>query len=393
MKKRPEAIICFGDHWSNSSMGSPGNIMIEFNKLGIRILWINPIPKTNLTLSKTHGNKKVFLQRIINKLKRQSKYFIKYNPSFIILTPVYWPIVESFTGLALNPLLYRIQIWFFLKFLRMKSYAVCNFTSNNVLKYINLKKSHTFFHIAADMHSDLRIANLKQKERLITNEALLFDKAEKIFPASEQISNRILERFGHLNKISILPHGVDVQHFINVKEINPRMHNLKRPIIGYFGSLSFANNIAVLKEIAIQGFSLVLIGEIAGDYSTLMKYQNVHFLGPIAYCDLPGYAAAFDVCIMAWLPSAWITNSNPKKTLEYMALGKPIISISIPYLKDHFNRFIYFADTPREFVNQIKTALEEDSPEKIAERKFEASKHDWKERIKQIIKELKWLDN
>lgn len=388
----PDWIICFGDHWGECTRGSAGNIMLEFNKRGKKILWINPIPKLNLSLNKTQGNKIILIKRIINKIKFQNNYFKKYGKEFFVLSPIYWPIVESRLGQFVNPKLYKLQIFLFKTLLNIRNYAVCNFTSNNVLKYITMTENTTFFHIAADMHSDLRIANEKQKSVLIKNEEILFNRAEKIFPASEEISKRIIEKFGHRDKIVILPHGVDVNHFLYTKEIHPTMLKFKRPIIGYFGALTFANDQDILKEIARNDFSLVLIGAVNGDYSELMKFENVHFMGPRSYKELPKYASAFDVCIMAWKPAAWINNCNPKKTLEYMALGKPIISMTISQIKNQFNEFIYFADDPKTFVNSIKLALSEDSQKRIEERKDEARKNDWAVTVQRIYDALGWVD-
>ena len=391
LDKNPTWIICFGDHWGKYTMGSPGNIMLEFNRANKKIFWVNPIPKTNLTLKKTHGNKKVFLKRIWNKLKNGLKIINMHNKTFFILTPLYLPIVESRFGLFINPILYRFQIIFFKLIFNIKNYAVCNFTSNQSYKFVNIKRSKSFFHIAADMHSDLRIATEKQRKEILNNESEIFNLAEKIFPASEKIKEKIIQRHGHNNKVVVVPHGVDTKHFINVKASAPIMNNFKKPIIGYFGSLTFANDIEIFESIAKTGYTFLLIGEESGDYSRLKKYQNVHFLGPIPYTKLPRYANAFDVCIMAWKPSEWISNCNPKKTLEYLALGKPIVSITIPHLKEQFDELIYFADNPSEFVTAINKSLKEDNMVKRKERVNTALKNDWSSVVKKISKELDWV--
>lgn len=389
--KNPDWIICFGDHWGKYTMGSPGNIMYEFHRRGKKILWINPIPKTNLTLSKVHGKKGVLIKRIISKLITHIKFFNRHKKRFYILTPIYFPFVESNTGQKFNKVLYKVQIGIVMFLLQVKNYAICNFTSNKIFEFVNLSKSISFFHIAADMHSDLRIANDKQKLELIYNEARLFDLAEKIFPASEQIGAKILSRHGYENKIRLLPHGVESKHFLSPARSDSKLKTFRKPIIGYFGSLTFANDIDIYKAIAAAGFTFVMIGEITADYDELKKYPNVHFFGPVPYSELPYHASYFDVCIMAWKKSEWILNCNPKKTLEYMALGKPIVSITIPYLKDHFGELIYFADEPSDFVKKIHLALKEDSELLRNRRKEIAKSHDWSEVVQTLYNELNWI--
>ena len=387
-KTLPQWIVVFGDHWGPCNMGSPGNITLEFNNVGFKILWINPIPKTNLTLSKTHGNKQVFVKRIINKIKVHARIFSRVNNSFFVLTPIYWPSVEGRHAIIINSLLYKLQIKLVMFFLRIKSYSICNYTSNNIIKYLNIGK-HSFFHIAADMHSDLRTANNSQRELILANERTIFRQAEKIFAASENIKNRVIELHGFSEKLVVLPHGVDYKHFADMPEVR-HLSGLPRPIVGYFGSLTFTNDLDIFEEIAKSGYTFVLIGQVLGDYSRLRKYANVYFIGPKPYKDLPSYAFDFDVCVMAWKPSSWIQNSNPKKTLEYLALGKPVVSIKIPQIELQFGDLIYFADDPQQFVNQIERALKEDSNELRMKRMQTAAKNDWSKTVKIIIESLGW---
>ncbi len=392
MKNKINWIICFGDHWSSHNMGSPGNIMLELYNRDKKILWINPIPKTNLTLQKANGSKKVFLERIISKIASSAKTIKKYKKSFWIITPIYLPFVDNKYISKINELSYRITIRMLFIILHISDFVIYNFTSNSIYSFINIGKSEGFYHIAADMHSDLRTATEKQRNVLIKNEREIFSRADLIFPASSRIANRIIEIHGFRKKIHLLPHGVDFKHFSENISPTKDFSKYKKPIIGYFGSLTFANNIDIYEAIAKTGYTFILIGKVSGDYSRIKKYPNVHFLGPINYQELPNYACHFDVCIMAWKQADWIRNCNPKKTLEYLALGKPVVSITIPHLKEQFENFIYFADTPIDFVDKINQALAEDSQQKIQERIDEAKKHDWSKVVDNLEKVIRFRE-
>lgn len=384
MKNKVNWIICFGDHWSSHNMGSPGNIMLELYNRNKKILWINPIPKTNLTLKKTNGSKKVFLERIFIKIASSAKIVYRYKKSFWILTPFYLPFVNNKYICKINELSYRVTIKLLFTILHISNYVIYNFTSNPIYNFINIGNSNGFYHIAADMHSDLRTATKRQRNVLIKNESEIFNRADFIFPASSRIANRIIEIHGFKEKIHLLPHGVDFKHFTENLKANKRLLSYKKPIIGYFGSLTFANDLDIYEAIAKKGYTFILIGKVVGDYSRLKKYPNVNFLGPVDYKELPNYACCFDVCIMAWKQADWIKNCNPKKTLEYLALGKPVVSITIPHLKEQFEDLIYFADTPIDFVDKINQALAENTTEKIQERIDEAAKHDWSKVVDKI---------
>jgi len=85
---------------------------------------------------------------------------------------------------------------------------------------------------------------------------------------------------------------------------------------------------------------LVIIGPVVKiDPAILPHRQNIHYLGPKTYKDLPAYIAGWD----ALLPFARNSSTrfiSPTKTPEYLAAGKPVVSTSIcdvvrPYAVGH----------------------------------------------------------
>ena len=104
-------------------------------------------------------------------------------------------------------------------------------------------------------------------------------------------------------KVRVLHHGVDFPHFsaeLEPPDIMKQIKALGRPIAGYFGSLSDANDKEVFLSLAQHGFSIVIIGKVLGDYSALQALENIHMLGPIPYSLLPRYAQAFDIGLLNW---------------------------------------------------------------------------------------------
>jgi len=160
------------------------------------------------------------------------------------------------------------------------------------------------------------------------------------------------------------------------------------PVAGYFGTLSDANDKDVFKILADNGFSVVIIGKVLGDYTMLEGNDNIHFIGPLAFKDLPSFAKAFDVCLLNWIMADWIKNSFPVKTLEYLAMGKPVISCRIPVVEDMFGELVYFAETPEEFLEQAQKAMNENTILLEKRRTEVAANHTWKSKynyIREII--------
>ena len=88
---------------------------------------------------------------------------------------------------------------------------------------------------------------------------------------------------------------------------------------------------------------------------------------------------------MAWKPAEWINNSNPSKTLEYFAMGKPIVSNTIPELKNRFSDFMYFADSPEDFVKMTGKAFSENNDNLIKNRIDIARKEDWESKYNYVL--------
>ncbi len=93
---------------------------------------------------------------------------------------------------------------------------------------------------------------------------------------------------------------------------------------------------------------------------------NVHFLGSVKYQLLPPYLANCDVYLMPWKVNDLTRHINPTKTLEYMAAGRPVVSISLPDLENLFADSVCLATTPEEFVQECEAALSGERWDKVA---------------------------
>ena len=159
-------------------------------------------------------------------------------------------------------------------------------------------------------------------------------KADFIFAASETIQEKI-QLIAPNKEIELLLHGVDFEHFSVPVPLSTEISQIRSkglPVAGYFGSLSDANDKEVFLALANNGFSVVIIGQILGDYSELKEHPNIYFIGPVKYNLLPSWAQGFDVALLNWRMHDWIENCFPVKTLEYLACGLPIVSCKIPSL-------------------------------------------------------------
>ncbi|CEG25511.1 glycosyltransferase [Bacillus sp. B-jedd] len=195
-------------------------------------------------------------------------------------------------------------------------------------------------------------------------------------------------------RCALVTNGVDFDHFCikATGEAHQELLNIpkgKEPVIGYFGALADWFDYELMEKLAAtkRTWQIVLIGL---DYdgsikkSRLLRYVNVHYLGPLPYEQLPSYAAMFDVSVIPFKINEVTTATSPIKLFEYLAVGKPIVTTAIPECLKYNIAFI--ARDHGHFIKSVEQALafKDDEVHKSLLRE-EARKHTWDKKAKSIL--------
>jgi glycosyltransferase involved in cell wall biosynthesis len=128
----------------------------------------------------------------------------------------------------------------------------------------------------------------------------------------------------------------------------------------------------------------LFVGLIHADVSRLRRYPNVIFAGPKPYEMLPRWAAAFDVAIYAHQVNRQTKHSNPLKLREYLATGKPVVSVVTPETAT-FAEVVYLADNPEAYLAAIERALREETPDLRRKRMAAVTGVSWDARFEETI--------
>ena len=98
---------------------------------------------------------------------------------------------------------------------------------------------------------------------------------------------------------------------------------------------------------------------------------------------LPQYLKAFDVCIIPYASDdPFNISCSPLKLYEYMATGKPIVSISLPSVLE-YSKVVFIGRNYNEFEKSIRLALEENG--QLGKERIELAKgNSWNDRAGQI---------
>jgi glycosyltransferase involved in cell wall biosynthesis len=196
------------------------------------------------------------------------------------------------------------------------------------------------------------------------------------------------------DKAYLIPNGVDYDAWQDIVQAHPDdpadLRHIPHPQAGFVGNIT-ENRIdfPLLAELARRrpDISLVLVGpgeleQVRTRYFAALP--NVHLLGAKSYTQLPLYIRGFDVCLIPYTLNTFNQGTNPIKLYEYFALGKPVISTSVPSMLK-YQPSLCIADTVQEFEQAFNDVLSSGSTDTLAEqRRAIAQQHTPEATLRQI---------
>lgn len=225
---------------------------------------------------------------------------------------------------------------------------------------------------------------------------------KKLCAESDQVivcSDQLFEDKRNLVKakcLHLIRNGVHVEHYQTVmdhsKSLHPVTDNWKKPVFGYTGTIHGDRvDVELISRIAQVNpqATIAMVGPNlldATDRLTLSHHSNIVFTGAKPYAELPAIMRAFDVCIVPHAVTSFTESLNPIKLWEYLAAGKPIVSMNVAGFKD-FSELVHVSDSHDGFLENLENALRE-SPSLVSARQTVAQQHSWDQRIDQVIQIL-----
>lgn len=214
------------------------------------------------------------------------------------------------------------------------------------------------------------------ERRLIEKSDLVIVTAQTLFDSKKLMAKNIF----------LIPNGAEVEHFRKALSkdtlVPEEIAQIKRPIIGFLGSISYWIDIDLIQYIALSHneWSIVMVGPVRTNVSKITSLPNVHLLGRKDYQELPGYLKAFDVCVNPYILDGVAEGCSPLKLYEYLSTGKPIVSVDMPESRK-FEGLVRIAKSKELFVSEIDAALKEDGI-LVKDRIKEAERNSWDERFR-----------
>lgn len=224
-------------------------------------------------------------------------------------------------------------------------------------------------------------------ERVANSDRELTAKADQVFVAPPAL---LAIKKSQNPSAVFAPHGVDVELFkqaMKSETIVPEpARSLRGPVIGYFGSIAAWIDIELIVWLARTRpqWSFLLVGQAFVDVSALKSLSNVTMVGPQPYESLPCWAKAFDVAIIPYRLNQQVKNANPLKLREYLATGRPIVTVSNPEI-ERFSQWVRIVDGYAAFLVAIEHALLPE-PVEAAYSRIAAVEHmTWDHRVEEVL--------
>ena len=336
--------------WTNKQ-----HVAQELARLGHRVLYID-----SLGLRKPSTNKRD-LRRIKSRLTKSINAPRQVKKNLWVWSPLIIPLNHLKLFRYLNHILLNFGLMVWCNLLRLRRFILWTYNPLT-LEFFDAKKfSYIIYHCVDEIKEQpgMPVKLLEESEEKLCRNADLIFTTSLALQETRQAWNANTFYF---------PNVADFSHFSSALEedtlIPEDIAKIPKPRIGFVGAInSYKLNLNLLKEIAMQRpqWSIVLIGQVgegepwASDYG-LEDIQNIYVLGSKPYVSLPGYLKGIDVAILPNQVNAYTNAMFPMKFFEYLAAGKPIVSVDLRSIYE-FSDYVDLVKTKDDFLNAIEKNL------------------------------------
>jgi glycosyltransferase involved in cell wall biosynthesis len=194
-------------------------------------------------------------------------------------------------------------------------------------------------------------------------------------------------------EVYLLPNAVDFEHSHKAtsssQEVAAELRDIEVPIIGYVGSLEYRVDAEIMESV-LQNHPdkvLVVIGPVLREHfpiEKLEKYDNLLYLGPKKYEELPSYIKAFSCGIIPFKKTGVTRSIYPLKVNEYLAAGLPVVATSFSEDIQGFGDLVQLAEEGESFSAAVTNAVQKRKTEDPSQRYNMAKDNTWEVRINRL---------
>lgn len=351
--------------------------MRRFAKAGNEVIFVNSISMGLPGLA----NKDLF-PRIARKLRSYARLARPTPEGVTVVSPAVIPFFGSRAARAANRKLLALQIGRLASQKGMKqpilwiaiptaSEMIGQFDESLVIYQVSDKYDANMMDHATDAATIKRF-----HERAIEKADIVFYSGQKLLAEAERGRERSF----------LLEQAVDFEHWSRVGsgklDIANEVARIPRPRLGYFGAIEpWLIDQELIKRAARERpeWQWIFIGNKSRGVE-IEALPNTHFLPPVPYSELPGYAAGFDVCVLPWDTAHSFTSyGSAIKVREYLATGLPVVISPLPEYESKGD-VLRIARSHDAWFRMVEEALNENEPAAARARQSAVSSGTWDSR-------------
>src|SRR5215813_2072100 len=379
---RDKSIICFGgEDWWYHHPHSKAHLMRRFARAGNKVIFVNSISMGLPNLAH-----KDLVPRISRKLRSYSKLAQQTEEGITVVSPASLPFFGSAASRAVNRQLLGAQI---------RKLAKSRGLTNPILwiaiptaaEMIDEFGEALVVYQVSDKYDANTMDHATDPKHINQFHRAAIAKADIVFYSGRKL---FCEATDGCDRSYLLEQGVDYDHWSKVGNGHLNVANevarIPRPRLGYFGAIEpWLVDQELIKRAARErpAWQWIFIGNRSRGLE-IESLPNTHFLPPVPYDDLPGYAAGFDVCVLPWETETTFTSyGSAIKVREYLATGKPVVISPLPEY-DPMKDVLRIAATHDQFLSLVDDALQESDPEAAARRQAAVAQGTWDARAEWV---------
>ena len=379
---KDRSIICFGgEDWWYHHPHSKNHLMRRFALAGNKVIFVNSI-----SMGLASVRSKDLVPRIARKLKSYAKLARTTEEGITVVSPAVIPFFGSRAATIANRRLLTSQIAGLARRHGLSRPILWIAIPTAIEVVGRLNESLVIYHV-----SDKYDANTMDHA---TDPAFIRRLHEQAIEAADLIfysSRKLLAEATHgLERSHLLEQAVDFDHWSQISRGHLRfaesVEQIPHPRLGYFGAIEpWLIDQELIKQAARErrDWNWIFIGNKSRGLD-IESLPNVHFLPPVAYQDLPKYAAGFDVCVLPWNTDVTFTSyGSAIKVREYLAAGKPVVIAPLPEYES-MSAVLRIGRTRNQFLELVSEALQETGNELMKARQAAVRDGTWDARAEWV---------
>jgi glycosyltransferase involved in cell wall biosynthesis len=382
-----KSIVCFGgEDWWYHHPHSKNHLMRRFARAGNRVVFVNSI-----SMGLPGFRHKDLVPRVVRKLRSYAKLARRTPEGITVVSPASVPFFGSRASRALNRLLLRAQLRALMRLRGLERPILWVAIPTAAEMIGELGESLVVYHVS-DKYDENHMDHATDPAAIRRLHRLAVERADLIFYSGRKLLEEAEGGSGDARS-HLLEQAVDFEHWarVGVKgrdalAVAPEVESIPRPRLGYFGAIEpWLVDQELIRRAAQDRpeWHWVFIGNKSRGLE-IEGLSNVHFLPPVAYEELPHYAAGFDVCVLPWeTERAFTSYGSAIKVREYLATGKPVVISPLPEY-EHLSAVLRIARSREEFLRLVEDALAEEGDEPASARQNAVSDGTWDARAEWV---------